>query len=144
MAIEVKDKLISVETLKVAYDALKIVIDNIVNNHTNNKDNPHNITVAQIGAVPITRTINGQALSSDIVLPVDTELSDTSENPVQNKAVGQAINELSEAVDHTINNTIANLRQVPECTTDNNGQFLRVVEGAAAWQTVPNAESANF
>lgn len=33
---------------------------------------------------------------------------------------------------------------VPSCTTSNNGQFLRVVGGVAAWSTVPNAEEASF
>jgi hypothetical protein len=33
---------------------------------------------------------------------------------------------------------------VPNCSTSNNGQFLRVVNGAAAWATVPNAEEATF
>lgn len=30
------------------------------------------------------------------------------------------------------------------CTVDNNGQFLRVVNGAATWDTVPNAEGVSF
>lgn len=29
---------------------------------------------------------------------------------------------------------------VPESTTSDNGKFLRVVDGAASWQTVQNAE----
>lgn len=33
---------------------------------------------------------------------------------------------------------------VPNCSTSNNGQFLRVVNGAAAWSTVPSAEEATF
>jgi hypothetical protein len=33
---------------------------------------------------------------------------------------------------------------VPNCTTSNNGQFLRVVNGVATWSTVPNAEEASF
>lgn len=34
--------------------------------------------------------------------------------------------------------------EVPSCSASNNGQFLRVVNGAAAWSTVPNAEEASF
>ena len=30
---------------------------------------------------------------------------------------------------------------VPSCTADDNGKFLRVVNGAATWQTVQNAET---
>lgn len=33
---------------------------------------------------------------------------------------------------------------LPEVTTANNGQFLRVVEGQWAASTVPNAEEASF
>lgn len=33
---------------------------------------------------------------------------------------------------------------VPSCSVSNNGQFLRVVNGAASWSTVPNAEEATF
>lgn len=33
---------------------------------------------------------------------------------------------------------------VPSCAASNNGQFLRVVNGVAAWSTVPNAEEASF
>ena len=36
--------------------------------HINNKSNPHGVTAAQSGAVPITRKVNGKALSSDITL----------------------------------------------------------------------------
>lgn len=60
---------------------------------------------------------------------VDSALSSTSTNPVQNKAVYTAIN---------------NIKGVPACTTSNNGQFLRVVNGSAAWATISNAEEASF
>lgn len=33
---------------------------------------------------------------------------------------------------------------VPPCTTSDNGKFLRVSSGSAAWVTVPNAEEASF
>ena len=33
---------------------------------------------------------------------------------------------------------------VPSSTADDNGKFLRVVEGVAAWATVPSAEGASF
>lgn len=36
------------------------------------------------------------------------------------------------------------VKAVPNCSTSNNGQFLRVVDGVAAWSTVPNAEEASF
>ena len=36
--------------------------------HVNDEDNPHGVTAEQVGAVPMTRTVNGKALSSDITL----------------------------------------------------------------------------
>lgn len=33
---------------------------------------------------------------------------------------------------------------VPSCTASNNGQFLRVVNGVAAWSAIANAEEATF
>ena len=36
------------------------------------------------------------------------------------------------------------VKAVPDCSSSNNGQFLRVVNGAAAWSAVPNAEEASF
>lgn len=39
---------------------------------------------------------------------------------------------------------VITVNAVPSCSATNNGQFLRVVNGAAAWSTVPNAEEASF
>lgn len=36
------------------------------------------------------------------------------------------------------------INSVPSCTTSNNGQFLRVVDGVATWSTISNAEEATF
>jgi hypothetical protein len=33
---------------------------------------------------------------------------------------------------------------IPETTADDNGKFMRVVNGVAAWQTVPSAEGVSF
>lgn len=33
---------------------------------------------------------------------------------------------------------------VPESSINDNGKFLRVINGEAAWSIVPNAEEANF
>lgn len=40
----------------------------VVTAHINNKANPHAVTAAQASAVPITRTVNGKPLSTDIVI----------------------------------------------------------------------------
>ena len=39
---------------------------------------------------------------------------------------------------------VVTIKAVPACSTTNNGQFLRVVNGAATWSTVPNAEDGEF
>ena len=33
---------------------------------------------------------------------------------------------------------------IPACTTADNGKFLRVIDGVAAWSTVDNAEGVSF
>ena len=33
---------------------------------------------------------------------------------------------------------------IPACSASDNGKFLRVVGGIAAWDTIPNAEEASF
>lgn len=58
-----------------------------VNNHKNDKNNPHNVTVSQIGAVPTSRTISagdglsgGGDLSANRTLSVDSTVVRTSGN----------------------------------------------------------------
>lgn len=105
MAVEVKDKLVTVESAKVIHDSL----NQKITEHSNNTANPHNVTPSQIGAVPTSRQINGKALSSNINLvpsdigasaeghthPVDDALSESSSNPVENRVVSAAITQLS-------------------------------------------------
>lgn len=43
-------------------------VQNNLNAHTRNKNNPHGVTAAQIGAVPTTRKVNNKALSADVSL----------------------------------------------------------------------------
>lgn len=40
----------------------------VVTAHIGRRDNPHVVTAAQTNAVPVTRTVNGKALSTDIVI----------------------------------------------------------------------------
>lgn len=60
-------------------------------------------------------------------ITIDTTLSSTSTNPVQNKVITNILNQ-----------------RIPACTTANNGQFLRVIKGVATWETLPRAEEADF
>lgn len=55
------------------------------------------------------------------------------------KTIIGAINELAEKLA-----TGSDGSGLPSCDSTNNGQFLRVVNGAATWSTVPNAEEATF
>ena len=34
--------------------------------------------------------------------------------------------------------------QIPEYSTENNNQFLRIVNGKPTWATIPNAEDSSF
>lgn len=45
--------------------------DTIEENHLTNRNNPHGVTCAQIGAVPTARTVNGKPLTGNIVLTAD-------------------------------------------------------------------------
>lgn len=145
MAVEVKDKLVTVESAKVIHDSLNAKI----NAHANQTGNAHGLTCAQLGAVPTSRTVNGKPLSANVSLTasdvgaapsghthtVDSALSESSSNPVQNKVVSAAISQLS--------NEIVNVRQIPTCTASNNGQFLRVASGIPVWATVQSAEGVS-
>lgn len=74
---------------------------------------------------------------------IDSAMSSASTNPVQNKVVYAALAEKAKATDvtaHTGSTTI----HVPACTTSDNGKFLRVSSGVAAWTTVDNAEGVTF
>lgn len=47
-------------------------------------------------------------------------------------------------IDKPVVDIMNNIISVPVSTVGDNGKFLRVVNGAAAWATVPNAEEATF
>ena len=66
----------------------------------------------------------------DTIITVDSALSSSSQNPVQNKIIKAEIDKISS--------------RVPACSEANNGQFLRVENGTATWSVVPNAEEASF
>ncbi len=46
-------------------------INNSINEHKDNKENPHNVTADQINAVPVTRKINSKELNTDIELTAE-------------------------------------------------------------------------
>ena len=113
-----------------------------INQLDTNKANVDYVNEQLALKVPKSRTINGKSLDEDIVLkPEDvgaiTDTALTQEGVAADaKATGDAINQLSYKVNKIIS--------VPTSTTEDNGKFLRVVNGSALWQTVQNAEEVSF
>ena len=95
---------------------LKNGIDNIIDTHTSNTSNPHNVTKTQVGLSNVANVL---------------QYSAENEPPYPVTSVNGATGAVS-------------IHAVPACSTSNNGQFLIVVDGTAAWSTVPNAEEASF
>ena len=97
--------------------------------HTNNKSNPHGVTAAQVGAytkAEVDSKLSGKA-DSDHTHTVDSALSGTSINPVQNKVVKSAL-------DGKANTSHGN--HVPTTQTADNTKFLR---NDNTWQSVTPA-----
>jgi len=63
-------KLTSTQLPPMSYDPAGSAqtVQNNLNSHTADKNNPHGVTAAQAGAVPTGRKVNGKALSADITL----------------------------------------------------------------------------
>lgn len=61
-------------------------------------------------------------------ITVDDELSETSENPVQNKVVTEAFNEALSGVETMLGSMLTRLS--PAVTASDNGKFMQVVNGA--------------
>lgn len=72
-------------------------------------------------------------------ITVDTELSETSTNPVQNKVVTEAFNDAM-----TMLRTDVVPKLLPTVAAADNGKVLRVVGGAWAAVTIESAENAMF
>jgi hypothetical protein len=85
-------------------------------------------------------------------ITVDAELSETSENPVQNKVITALFNEASEVLTQlggavgTLQTgiTVLGEKTLPDVTAADDGKFLRVVAGKWVAETVPSAEEATF
>lgn len=105
------------EKLSVAFAKIKLAITNLIN-HINNTENPHSVTKAQIGLGNVNNTsdankpistatqtaLNGKA---DVghTHTIDSELSTTSANPVQNKVVATKVNSFQTSVDSKVPST---------------------------------------
>lgn len=138
----------------VAYTVSRFGIDGTgsvssVNNQSPDANGNVALTADNVGALPTaggTMTgalnMNGQAI---------TGLTDpaTDDSAANKGYVDAQKTELSGKLDTTNNNvtalgeTVSAIKQVPACTESDNGKFLRVVNAAAVWQTVQNAEEVS-
>ena len=88
----------------------------------------------------------------NVQVPVDAELSETSENPVQNKVITALFNEASEVLNQLggavavlqSGITVLGEKTLPDVTTADNDKILRVVGGKWAAVEIHSAESASF
>jgi len=68
---------------------------------------------------------------------VDIDSTLTQENAAADaKAVGDAI--------AAVNEMITEINEVPDATSEDEGKFLRVINGTPSWQTIQNAEEVSF
>lgn len=73
-------------------------------------------------------------------IAIDSELSETSENPVQNKVVTGAFNDFAQVCEQVFGEFASKLP--PEVTEEDNGKFLQAVDGAwVAVDAVPQLEA---
>ena len=81
---------------------------------------------------------------------VDTDTTLTKSGvPADAQIVGNEIEQIRGLVGDTnvssqITEAIEDIIEVPPSTADDNGKFLRVVNGVATWESVPSAEEATF
>lgn len=103
-------------------------------------------TVRFDSAQELTDEQKAQALANlGIEITVDDTFNADSENPVMNKVITAALTAASQqltAMDEAI--TALQGKALPAATTDDNGKFLRVVDGVWAAVAVTNAEEASF
>ena len=75
-------------------------INNSINEHKDNKENPHNVTTEQINAVPVTRKINSKELNTDIELTAEDIGADIA-GTAESKAT-EALNTAKEYIDSEV------------------------------------------
>ncbi len=66
---------------------------------------------------------------------------DALEKVVENKADKSQVTSLQSELD---THEADSVKHIPACSTQDNGKFLRVINGIPTWATVPNAEEASF
>lgn len=79
------------------------------------------------------------------VAAADSSLSKTSTNPIQNKAVATAIEDLTTLVgDEPVSDQISKINVLPACTDSDDGKFLCVVNGVATWTTMASGDGVSY
>ena len=87
-------------------------LSSVVSAHINNKNNPHGVTVDQIGAVPTSRTINGKALTQNIVISAaDTGAYSKTEVDSKVTALQNADTQLQNNINAANNNINAHVNR---------------------------------
>ena len=104
-----------------------VAFNDIVFPHITNSNNPHDVTKEQVGLGDVDNT-------ADMDKPVSTLM----QAALDEKAELEHIHTQYADVEHT--HEVSSLN----CTTSDNGKFLRVENGAAAWVTVNSAEGVSF
>lgn len=111
----------TVNTAGVGEDELEAVKASL-NDHKNNKSNPHGITASQIGAASSGHKHSYNDLTDKPTIPsgvaVDNALSPSSTNPVQNKVIHTALAGKSDS-GHSHSSSQVGLGNVPNVSTNN-------------------------
>jgi hypothetical protein len=94
--------------------------------HIGNTSNPHNIELSQFGVTATSDELNHiDGVTSNVQEQLDVLSGLIGDTSVQDQIAAAGAG-------------------LPTVTTDNNGAFLRVVDGKWEAVTVPNAEEASF
>lgn len=99
-------------------------------------------TVSETVQDPCFVDLSGYAEVTDIPTKVSELTNDIGYLTTDTETVRST--ELTDELKSQIRNNLGITSILPNSTTDNNGQFLRVVNGVATWSAVPNAEEATF
>ena len=86
-AVESTSEFTALQVAMAEFSTAEVKIDG----HLADKNNPHEVTTTQIGAVPSTRTVNSKALSSDITLDYSDVGAVPSTRTVNSKALSSDI-----------------------------------------------------
>lgn len=100
------------------------------------------VEICQKWGIPVVDLWNGSLLNPALTYHVENFYTDKQHLTL---AGYQRISPMIEAWmrNMTMQGSVT-VSEIPPCSTSNNGQFLRVVNGVVAWSTVPNAEEASF